>query len=63
MIKTSLSLTAIKQFLSFLKVSKTFVFFLRMSGEYTMSYGQESELDPDPKHCKQTLSYLIYLNH
>ena len=38
---------AIRQFLSVLKISKTFVFYLRTSGEYLTSYGQGTVLtDP-----------------
>ena len=42
-----------KTFLSVLKISKTFVFFLRMSGEYSKKYRQWSVISTDP--CKRIL--------
>ena len=41
-------LVFIKHFLSVLKVSKTFVFFLRTPGEYLTRYGQGSVVKTDP---------------
>ena len=38
----------IKHFLSVLKISKTLVFFLRTSGEYSKKYGQGSVFTTDP---------------
>ena len=38
----------IKHFLSALKISKTFVFFLRTSGEYLKIYRQGSVISTDP---------------
>ena len=42
------TLIYIKYFLFILKISKTFVFFLRTSGEYSMRYGQGSVFTTDP---------------
>ena len=38
----------IKHVLSVLKISKTFVFFLRTSGEYSKKYRQGSVISTDP---------------
>jgi hypothetical protein len=41
-------LILIRHFLSVLKISKTFVFFLRTSGEYLKKYRKESVFNTDP---------------
>ena len=41
-------LICIKHFLSVLEISKTFVFFLRTSGEYSKKYRQGSVISTDP---------------
>ena len=43
----------IKHFLSVLRIYKTFVFFIRMSGEYSKKYWQGSIFSTDP--CKRIL--------